>query len=212
MSARKVEIVVTSTVVGQYEARSYPHTPVDSTGYYNLYRVPVYKILVKGVDDVKQPQTKMFMAPRFMPYFNDPKNPDRGYKAKGWLNCGLSSARTVAVTRYIQNYEMHNRISAYRGAIVVHQTFYIHPGPATVCDYGFGSAGCIEIIGNFDVFKEAIASLSGITSGTSGDVIQKLVNDRKLIVIIETAPVPDIRNSFSRQVHGSQRFSGNCRQ
>jgi len=212
MSTRKVEIVVTSTVVGQYEAKSYPHRQDDSAGYYNLYLVPVYKILVRGVDDKKQPQTKTFMAPRFMPYFNDPKNPDQGYKTKGWVNCGLSSARTVTITRYIRDYELHNRISAFRGAIVVHQTFYIHPGPATLCDYGFGSAGCIEIIGDFNIFKNAIVSLSGITSGTLDDGIQKLVNDRKLIVTIETAPVPDIRNSVSRRVRAGVYFLGQCRQ
>ena len=212
MGTRKVEIVVTSTVAGQYEARSYPHEQIDPAGYYNLYRVPVYKILVKGFDDAKQRQIKTFMAPRFMPYFNDPKNPDPEYKTKGWVNCGLSSARTVTVTRYIQGYELHNRLSVYRGAIVVHQTFYIHPGPASICDYGFGSAGCIEIIGDYNIFKKAIADFSGVTSETSDGCIQKLVNDRNLVVVIETATVPNIRNSISRKIHKSSFFSGVCRQ
>lgn len=197
---RKVEIIVTNIVVGSYEARSYPHDQIDATGFYNLYRVPVYKILVVGTDADDKPVSFDFMAPRFMPYFNDPKKPSSHYSTKGWVNSGLSTGRKVVVTRYKRDYAVQNRYSPGRGAIVVHETFYIHAGPASSADVGFGSAGCIEIIGDYNLFKKAIAKLSGLSSETPDSAIQKLVDLRKLIVVIQAATAPDIKKSFSRKI------------
>jgi len=79
--------------------------------------------------------------------------------------------------------------------------FYIHGGPANETDLGFGSAGCVEIIGNYDVFKQQIAELSGLTTTTSVDAsITKLVRERNLLVIVATAKVPDIRASYTREL------------
>jgi hypothetical protein len=201
MAARQVEIVATNTVVDSYEARSYPDSQVDNKGFYNLYKVPVYKILVTGSDGNNKKTSYEFMAPRFMPYFNDPKQPDPHYGAKGWLNAGLSKPRTVAIMQYKQDYAVQNRFSPGRGAIVVHGAFYIHAGPASLLDVGFGSAGCIEIIGDYNVFKQSIAKLSGSALADSDAAIQELVNAGKLIVIIELAKVPDIRKAFTRKIH-----------
>lgn len=111
MPGRKVEIVVTSTVVGQYEARSYPDSQIDATGAYSLYRVPVYRIQIKGTDVRGLAKTVDFMAPRFMPYYNDPQRPYPHYSARGWVNAGLSAARTVVVSTYKRDYEVRNRYS-----------------------------------------------------------------------------------------------------
>lgn len=54
----------------------------------------------------------------------------------------------------------------------------------------FGSAECIEIIGDFDVSKRAIAGLSGFSPAFSDSAIQQLVNSRKLVVAIQAATVP----------------------
>lgn len=104
MAARRVEIVVTNVVVDRYEARSYPDSQVDANGFYSLYQVPIYKILVTGTDGLNNKKSFEFAAPRFMPYFNDPKRPDPHYSAKGWLNAGLSAPRTVTVGRYKPDY------------------------------------------------------------------------------------------------------------
>lgn len=199
MPGRKVEIVVTSTVVGQYEARSYPDSQIDATGAYSLYRVPVYRIQIKGTDVRGLAKTVDFMAPRFMPYYNDPQRPDPHYSARGWVNAGLSAARTVVVSTYKRDYEVRNRYSPGRGAIVVHAAFYVHAGPASLQDVGFGSAGCIEIIGNYDDFKKAITDLSGLT-GTLDAAIQQLVNEKKLTVHIQAAAAPDIRKNLTRKI------------
>ena len=199
MTARQVEIVVTNIAVGNYEARAYPHDETDANGLTPLYRVPVYKILVKGTDTNNKNKVFEFMAPRFMPYYNNPQRPNSHYTTKGWVNSGLSTARTVIVSQYKQNYEIQNRYSPGRGAIVVMSTFYIHAGPDSLQDFGFGSAGCIEIIGNYDTFKKAIAELSGFSPGSPDSAIQQLVNARKLIVTIQAATAPNIKASYTRK-------------
>ena len=197
MAGRQVDIVVTNMVVNHYEARSYPDRDRDADGKYKLYSVPVYKILVKGTDGAGKKVTKEFFAPRFMPYFNNPKKKNSHYKATGWINAGLSKARRIEVARYKPEYEVQNIYSPGRGAIVLHESFYIHAGPASLDDVGAGSAGCIEIIGDYDAFKKAIAELSGL-SGSLDEVIEQLVRTRKLIVTIQEATVPDIKKRVTR--------------
>lgn len=199
MAARMVTITLTKKIVGQYEARSYPDDDFNNDGLIELYNVPVYEVLIDGTDDAGKAVRKVHMAPRFMPYYNDPANPDPHYRTKGWTNAGLSSGRTIIVPQYKPNYEVQNRYSPGRGAIVLQGTFYIHGGPASLSDAEFGSAGCVEIIGNYDTFKADIAALSGIP-GSSDQAIGKLVSAKKLKVVIEQASVPDIKACFSRQV------------
>lgn len=199
MSSRQVEITVTKNIVAEYEARSYPNPGSDKKGFYSLYKVPVYEIVVAGKSEAGAVGTKVFMAPRFMPYYNDPKNPDSHYATKGWTNAGLSKNRRAVILQYKHDYEVQNRYSPGRGAIVVYKSFYIHAGPADLLDYGFGSAGCIEIIGNFDDFKQAIKDFSGVAGVTADVAIAALVKDRNLIVVIEEAKVPKIQ-AF-RKVH-----------
>ena len=135
-----------------------------------------------------------------MPYWNDPKSPDTHYATKGWTNSGLSSARTVVVSRYIRDYAVHNRYTPGKGAIVLKGSFYIHAGPGVLSDVGYGSAGCVEIVGNYDTFKSDIASLSGSKFTDADDAIENLVNERKLTVRIEGTTAPDIKSLFSRKV------------
>jgi hypothetical protein len=197
MPMRQVDIVVTNSVVGSYEARSYPDQQTDASGRYPLYSVPLFRIQVSGKDDDGTPAVVDFMAPRFMPFYNNPKQPSSHYKALGWLNSGLSSHRRVVVTQFKRDYAVQNRYSPGRGAIVVHGSFYIHAGPASILDYGFGSAGCIEIVGDYNVFKQTIADFSGQSSDPD-DAIQQLVHDKKLIVTIQSGNPPDIRKNFTR--------------
>lgn len=196
---RMVTITVTSKKVGKYEARSYPDDDINNNGKIELYEVDTYEILINGTDDTGNPQTFNHTAPRFMPYWNDPESPDPHYKYLGWTNAGLSSKRTVIVKKYLKDYQVRNRFSPGRGAIVVTGSFYIHAGPADESDYGFGSAGCIEIIGNFDDFKNDIQSVSGY-SGASDDAILELIKEGNLKVIIEEATVPDIKANFTREI------------
>jgi hypothetical protein len=200
MAGRAVEIVVTNNVVAQYEARSYPDQQTDSNGRYNLYLVPVYRIQVIGTDAANAKASIDFTAPRFMPYYNDPKHPDPHYKAIGWVNAGLSSARRVVVPRYKPEYAVQNRYSPGRGAIVVKGAFYIHAGPASLHDVGFGSAGCIEIIGDYNQFKQRIAELSGFSPALPDAAIQQLVSSGKLVVTIQAAKAPDIKKNVSRKI------------
>ena len=220
MPLRKVVIHVGNKVVGKYEARSYPHDCMTDDNLIELYEVPVYEITITGKDDAGAEQAFVHQAPRFMPYWNDPKvHPNRHYATLGWANSGLSRARTITVTQYRRDYEVQNRYSPGRGAIVLKGAFYIHAGPGLIGDFGFGSAGCIEIIGNYDVFKLNIASLSGssyyasiksrLALGVaptpeivtaSDSAIEALVRHGKLVVDLKGAAAPDIRSKLSRKV------------
>lgn len=200
MKLRRVTIIVTSDIVGSYEARSYPDEQKTPNNEFPLYRVPVYTIRVRGTDTNGTDVMRDFIAPRFMPYYNDPKNPHAEYKTLGWADSGLSSARRVIVPEFISDYEVQNRYSPGRGAFVVYQTFYIHAGPADLNDAGFGSAGCIEIVGDFDVFKKTIADLSGALTRNVSEAIQHLVAAGLLVVEVREAAVPDLRKKFTRRV------------
>ncbi len=199
-SLREVKIIVTNKIIGKYEARSYPHDDYNDNGKIELYEVDVYEILIIGKDDAGNPVKNIWSAPRFMPYWNNPQNPYKEYKTKGWVNSGLSKARFIIVSKYISNYQVRNRYSPGRGAIVLLGSFYIHAGPADLDNVGFGSAGCIEIIGNFDDFKADIQALSGSEETSPDNAIIELVKNKKLKVKIEEANVPNIRNRFTREL------------
>jgi hypothetical protein len=200
MKSKRVTVTLTSKIIGSYEARSYPHDDIDGDGKIELYKVPVYELTVGGVDNAGKKAVFQHKAPRFMPYWNDPSAPDSHYKTKGWVNARLSQSRTVIVRRYIRDYEVRNRYSPGRGAIVMEGTFYIHGGPANEADIGFGSAGCVEIIGNYDTFKSNIAELSGLKASSADDAIAKLVAEGNLIVVVVAAVVPDIKSLYSREL------------
>jgi hypothetical protein len=199
MKTRKVTITLTSTRVGDYEARSYPHDDINKNGKVELYKVPVYQIIISGTDDKGNTKSFKHKAPRFMPFWNDPKKPSSHYAAVGWLNAGLSGARTITVGQYLKDYQVQNRFSPGLGAIVLTGAFYIHGGPSDESEVGFGSAGCVEIIGNYDTFKANIASLSG-SSKAPGDAIAELVGAGNLIVIIKSASAPNIKALFTREI------------
>lgn len=197
---KEVIIVVTNRIVDKYEARSYPNDDFNNNGKIELYEVDVFEILIRSTDYIGTFITKKYKAPRFMPYWNDPQNPIEKYKSLGWINAGLSKARNIIVSRFIANYEVSNRYSPGRGAIVLEGAFYIHAGPSSIDEYGFGSAGCIEIIGDFDDFKSDIHVLSGFSGKSSDDAISELIRQRKLKVIIEEAKTPDIKTKFTREI------------
>ncbi|HEU5135734.1 MAG TPA: hypothetical protein VFU13_11365 [Steroidobacteraceae bacterium] len=200
MKSRRVTVNISNKIVGSYEARSYPDDDIDNDGKIELYKVPVYEITVSGSDATGKATTHQHKAPRFMPYWNDPAKPDTHYKTRGWVNAGLSRARSIIVKRYIRDYEVRNRYSPGRGAIVMEGAFYIHGGPASEKDIGFGSAGCVEIIGDYDVFKLQIAELSGLGTTAVDDAIARLVTERNLLVVVAAARAPDIRASYTREI------------
>jgi len=199
---RRVEIFLSKKVVGKYLARSYPHPSMKVHGREDYYEVPVHEITISGEDDSGKEVTYVHQAPRFMPYWNDPANPYKGYKTLGWANSGLSSGRTIVVPRYKKEYQVQNRYSPGIGAIVLRGAFYIHAGPASTAtkDAGFGSAGCVEIVGDFDDFKKDIVSLSGIKGKSLDDAIESLVRAKKLIAVIEGTKAPDIKKAFKGSV------------
>ena len=94
-------------------------------------------------------------------------------------------------TYYDANYNTSNSPSPHKGAIQIQNSFLIHSGPSSLQDDKWGSAGCVEIIGNFSDFKEDIKTVSGIGGYLPSDeVIFRLIKAGKLYIEIEAAAKP----------------------
>lgn len=180
---RNVVISITNEKTGEiyHHAKSYPHRFLEKNGQIS-YKTPVYKVFIFGNDSNGVEVRKEWKCLRFMPYWNHPDFPVSHYKAKGWLNSGLSKYRYITVTMYKRNYRS--------GAIVIEGGFYIHDGPSVLSQPGWGAAGCVEIVGNFEDFKNDIKLLSGSTKSSAHDAIEELVNAGRLDVEIEEETNP----------------------
>jgi hypothetical protein len=171
-------ITVTGIETGDtYYSRSYPDNDYDNNGKKEFYSTPVYKITIEN--EANKLQKKEWKALRFMPYWNDPKSPSTQYKAKGWVNSGLSVVDRKKVTLYDKDYTVHNTTSLYKGAIQIQGNFLIHAGPTSITNYGWGAAGCVEII-----------------TKNLHDSMLSLVKSGKLFVEVQYALRPNLKNNF----------------
>jgi len=195
-----VDIIVSNKQTTEtYYAKSYPYRVMEGDGKVALYGVPVYYVYIEG-----NGKRYTWKALRFMPYYNPDEDGDgigydSRYRTTGWVNCGLHKLSRQPAPRYIKDYGTHNVVSPYSGAIVLKSTFYIHAGPEDLRNIGWGSAGCVEIIGSFNKFKEQIKELSGSTKDNADGAISELVSNRKLYITVEHAIPPQIeKNRFYR--------------
>ncbi len=194
---KDVYITVTNQKTGEtYFSRSYPDDDFNNNGKIELYNTPVYWVSIKNDDGIE----RNWKSVRFMPYWNDPKNPNNKYKSKGKINAGLHQLTQKAVTYYDPNYGVSNRYSPFAGAIQLRDSFLIHAGPKNLSDSGWGSAGCVEIIGDFNEFKNDIKELSGTSTSDSRSAILELVRARKLFVEVEYAIPPNIFSKKAMEV------------
>lgn len=196
-----VLIIISNKKTGEtYDlAKSYPHSDFDDDGIRETYSTPVFKVFIRNIKDDNKTQ-KEWSAIRFMPYWN-PQGAYTDYKTEGWINSGLSSRRKMKlVTLYKKNYEIHNTYSAFNGAIQITGNFLIHAGPKNLNDSGWGSAGCIEIIGDFNKFKQDIMLLSGSKKKDPDDAILELVKAKKLFINIEPAQSPRFEKQREKQL------------
>lgn len=199
MALNEVHITVSNQLTGDtYLSRSYPDEDFNNNGKIELYKTPVYKVFIES-KTTGGLITREWKALRFMPYFNDPKSPIKGYKSRGWVNSGKHEVSKKKVTYFDPNYATHNRHSPFNGAIQIDGNFLIHAGPLSIADSGWGAAGCVEIIGDFGKFKSDIKDLSGSKMASSNDAIQDLVKNRKLTLQVDRALPPDIRKGLSHE-------------
>ena len=190
-------LVSNQKTADEYLAKTYPIKDVNpTTGKVRQYRTPVYKIFVKGTDGTSKPLVKEWTGLRFMPYWNDPKHPDGRYKTLGWVNSGKHRVTKQPVTYYNRDYPIHNRISPFHGAITIDGSFLIHAGPADLSDTQWGAAGCVEVIGDFDAFKNDIKEVSGATAANLDDAILETIKAQKLLIEVEQAEPPDFKKMF----------------
>lgn len=193
---RNVYITVTNQTVPQvYYADSYPATDRNYDGKDDRYEVPVYKVFIEGTDNNGALQKKEWKALRFMPYWNDPHFPARGFKTKGYVVSGLNVFPKQAIKNYVSGYRIHNIFSDYTGAIQLTGNFLIHAGPSDLNETQWGGAGCIEVIGNFNTFRKDIMHLAGTGLHDIQDAMIEIIRQRKLFVEIENCATPVIKTA-----------------
>jgi hypothetical protein len=183
--------------------RPYPNDDYAGDGNIALFRTPIYKVFIVGTDRAGKPVKKEWTALRFSPFWNDPKHPVSAYKTRAWANAGLRYEPKKPVPAYLPDYEIHNRVSRFQGAIQVRGNFLIHGGPETTGNIAWGAAGCVEVIGNFDDFRQDIIKLSGLSDVDVDDVnaaMGQIVRAQKLFVEYELAVPPDLRSAFDHEI------------
>lgn len=191
-SLRDVLITISSETTGEkYVAKLYPSRDKNGDGNEDKYEVPVYKIYIKGVDDGGRPVVKNWSALRFTPFWNDPLDPVSSYKTRGFVVAGLSSFAKQRITNYVSGYTLHNTYSEYTGAIQLRGNFLIHAGPPSMASQGWGGAGCVEIIGDFNSFRNDIIALSGSKISTIPEAMMSIIKNRKLLVEMPYAARPE---------------------
>lgn len=202
MSAlRKVLIRVSSEMTSDvYLARSWPDDDRDDNGLIELYEVPIYKVFLEGTDADGNDVKEVWTALRFMPFWNDPKNPSKGSSKRGWKDSGLKQVEHKPVPKYKEHYDVHNRPSNFTGAIVVQGFFYIHAGPENITESGWGAAGCVEVIGSFNDFRRDILGMAGSTESDIQVGMTALVKAQKLYVQYDLAQPPDFKSHFKGEV------------
>lgn len=183
------------TIVEKYSAKSYPMFDRDKDGRYDRYEIPIYKVFISGKDSGGFNIVKTWTALRFMPYWNDPKSPDKRYKSRGFISAGLHSFPKQVIKNYIRGYEIHNTYSEYNGAIQLKGNFLIHAGPKNLSDQGWGGAGCVEVIGDFSLFKKDILSLANCSDSDLHSGMESIVKSKKLFVEILHAAAPIFKQS-----------------
>ena len=148
-------------VVKSYPLPAFPTPPA-------FYEVPLFAVSIFKATNHLKPQSytdqQEFKAVRFGVYDNDGSVSQ--YRAKGRFVVGLSDDRWYRLHRYI-DYRLHSRPdNPDNGAWVIEGTHYIHSGPRGFNDYGYGTAGCVEIFGDreFIRFGEVLMQYTGSTS------------------------------------------------
>lgn len=195
MSAlRNVDIVVSSQKTADvYYAKSYPDEDFDNDGRRERYKTPVYKVFLKSRNAAGGSIQKDWRALRFMPFWNDPGQLSKKYSSSGWLNSGLSHVARMPVPAYLKDYEIHNTVSRFNGAIQIKGNFLVHGGPESTISDGWGAAGCIEIIGNFDEFRTSILQMAGSTQTDIHAGMQQLVSAKLLYIQVDMDVAPDLK-------------------
>jgi hypothetical protein len=205
---REVLIIVSNIKTPDtYLMRSWPNDDYLGHGKISLFRSPVYKVFIVGTDRDGKPVRTEWTALRFSPFWNDPKHPaPRNIyvgQGRGWANSGIEYEAKKPVPAYLPNYHIHNSISRFEGAFQVRGNFLIHGGPETLLSPQWGAAGCVEVIGNFDQFRQDIIKLSGFSDVDVEDVnvaMVEIVRAQKVFVQYDLEKAPDLRGAFDREV------------
>ena len=199
MSAlRNVVIVVSNQKTSDvYYAKSYPDPDFDNDGRWERYKTPVYKVFLRSTNAAGESVQKDWQALRFMPFWNDPSQPTKKSRGRGWIDSGLLYFPRKPVLAYLKDYKVHNPASPFDGAIQIKGNFLVHAGPESMMssDWAWGAAGCIEVIGDFNEFRMDILEMSGSTQTDIHTGMHQLVAAKRLYVQVDLDTAPDLKSA-----------------
>jgi hypothetical protein len=143
---RNVTIRVTAQTDGKATVSAYPDGPRTV-----LYEVPLYKVLVEGLDAKGAAVKKEFKALRFGVQL------DAQRKVTSPRIVGLADAQRHQLK---WDYITTMKEMAWR----VYAGFFIHRGPDDPASSDWGSIGCVEVSGKgeWDRFNQSIADFTGV--------------------------------------------------
>ncbi len=186
--ARLQEVLI--TVSGKktsefYEANS--NFEFESFDRNRVQSTPLYYVYISNENT-----TKTWKAIRFMPNRNHSRNSNFTLDANSLINSGFSTPIPKKLVSYFDpKYGVPNRYSLFPGAIQIRSNYLIHAGPKNLHEKGWANTGSIEIIGNFDEFKNDIKLLSHSNKEHTNDAIIELVRKQKLYVQVDFATIPN---------------------
>lgn len=172
------------------KARTFPHRLVHASGKTAHFDVPVYSVYIQK-QTIKDRPTDFYSNPkadyeakavRFMPYWLDSQYPNTKYtKDKDWLwNVGVPYLPVTVVEYYYPD--------DYGGAIPIKNGFLLHEGPSHI-EEEVGSAGCVEIFGNYHHFLERIIRMLGYKADGHKKLIHtamsEIVRTRRLWIEVQ---------------------------
>lgn len=168
---RAVIVKVTGQKSGIGTLRAYPDGAKNI-----LYQVPLYKVVVEGVDASGRAAAKTFNAYRFGIQLDASR--------------GVNSPRVVGLADKQSHHLKWNYITTMKEmAWRVYSGFFIHRGPASPATSDWGSIGCVEISGSgeWERFNNSVKAFAGSNS------LAKIGTSNLLKAVYDAAPRPPLR-------------------
>jgi hypothetical protein len=187
---REIQLTLTAETKGSYilagfvSSRTHPHGHGRTE---NRFRVPLYKLIVEGLDNDKNKIIREYWVVKFGVRDNPDEKPKLEslkageYPIKSWLSEYLGGS----------------------GAWVVNRPFYIHDGQNNSQD-AWGGLGCIELVGTTDDGTDKFMNFNYLMRKLSGTKLSaenkankdkahyEIAKHQLITIIIEPAPNPPL--------------------
>jgi hypothetical protein len=175
-----------------------PSSYITNKPYVTIADLAIQNPPLKRENEVERDYDTIFLRSlvwktvRFMPYWNDEKLPIvEGYSTRGWTVAGLPYLPVTRVNVYKPNF--------YGGGLQLNEKgFFIHRGRQSLDTPYMGSAGCVQLFGDYNIFLCSILSLLGYKinfykQDWIHSAMNEIVRSGRLWVEIQRAIPPNIQ-------------------